>query len=154
MNPSTSDYIAMLTRLDKNKVRDQPTSADVRTSQRESTLHDQIIEYCNSQWPKFKYIHARMDKRSTIQVGAPDFCPIFLPGGKIIIFECKRQGEKCTPEQLAWHKELEMLGHTVHVIYTFSQFLDALDSVLPPQGVSRHPPGHESSPEAKLEGNT
>ncbi len=93
---------------------------------KERELHDEIIRYCDSQWPRWKYIHARMDKRSTIAVGAPDFV-IFTPGNaemhpRVFAIECKRAGQKPTPEQLAWHKEIEMLGHKVHVIYSLAEF--------------------------------
>lgn len=121
MSISKSDYLTMLTRLDKNKVR-EPAKHGPKL---EGDLHQQIIAYCNSQWPKWKYIHARMDKKSTIQKGAPDFV-IFLPG-RVCCVECKRPGEKPTQEQLAWAKEMEMLQHKVHVVTSFEQFLNVVD---------------------------
>ena len=88
----------------------------------ERKLHDQIMWHCDNQWPRWKYIHARMDKRSTIAVGAPDFV-IFLPVSRTLCVECKKKGAKPTTEQLGWHKEMQMLGHKVHVISSIESFL-------------------------------
>lgn len=94
----------------------------------ERKLHEDIMAHCDKQWPRWKYVHARMDKPSTIAVGAPDFV-IFTPGNeemhpRVFAIECKRGGKKPTPEQLAWHKEMEMLGHRVHVVYSMEEFLE------------------------------
>lgn len=89
----------------------------------EIPLHNRIIEYCNLQWPKWKYIHANPTTRSTIQEGCQDFT-VFLPGGRTICIECKAKGGKPTKEQQIWAKEMEMLGHTVHLVFSFDQFLN------------------------------
>lgn len=88
---------------------------------KESDLHDKIIQHCNSQWPRWKYIRARMDQRSTIQAGCQDFT-IFMPCGGLLLVECKRKGGKLSEAQLSWCKELEMLSHTVHVIQSMEEF--------------------------------
>lgn len=119
MTISKAEYLTLLTRLQKNQIREPKEPVE-----RESTLHEQIMKHCDSQWPKWKYLRARMDKRSTIASGAQDFT-IFAPG-RVILCECKRKGEKPTAEQLAWHKELELLGHKVHVVYSFEEFLEAI----------------------------
>jgi hypothetical protein len=92
---------------------------------RERDLHDDIIEFCNAQWPPWKFIHARMDKRSTIAVGAPDFT-VCASGGRVFHIEVKGKTTKTSNEQLAWHKQMEMLGHQVHVVTSMSQFLEAV----------------------------
>ena len=88
----------------------------------ESKLHEQIIQWCNSQWPRCKYVTARMDKPSTLPVGCADFI-IFLGGGKCLVVECKKKGGKLDADQLAWKKEMEMLGWPVHVIRSMDEFL-------------------------------
>ena len=85
-------------------------------------LHQKITQHCDSQWPRWKCIHCRTDKRSTVGVGVHDFT-IYLPGGRLLNVECKTRTGKPTPEQLAWAKELEMLGHTVHVVRSMEEFL-------------------------------
>ena len=98
----------------------QPASGDGVIS--ELPLHDEIIRHCNSQCPRWKYIHARTDQKSTIGVGVHDFT-IFLPGGRVLCIECKTRLGKLTPEQLAWKLEMEMLGHAVHVVRSFQEFI-------------------------------
>jgi hypothetical protein len=91
----------------------------------EGKLHGEIILYCNAQYPRWKVIHSRMDQRSTIAAGAQDFT-IFVPAGRTICVECKAKGKKRTPEQLAWAKEMAMLGHDVHCIYSMAEFLEVV----------------------------
>jgi len=103
--------------------------------QQESELHLQIMAYCDKQWPRGKYTHARMDKRSTLEKGHCDFV-IWLPIREIqwteatpiptryLLIECKRPGQKPDEDQRNWIHEMERLGHTVHVIESFEQFLE------------------------------
>ena len=116
-------------RLNPNLFGYPPRSDDhlvpVDAVQSEGELHDEIIKHCNAQYPRWKVIHARMDQRSTIAVGAQDFT-IFVPAGRTICVECKAKGKKRTPEQLAWAKEMSMLGHDVHCIYSMAEFLEVV----------------------------
>lgn len=98
----------------------QPAPGDGVTS--EFPLHEEIVSYCDSQRPRWKYIHARTDKKSTIGVGVCDFV-LFLPNGKTACIECKSKTGKLSEAQLIWKKEMEMLGHTVHVIRSFQEFV-------------------------------
>ena len=90
--------------------------------EREMPLHDKIMAWCNSQHPRVKYIRARSDRESTIQVGAQDFT-LFLPNGRLLCIECKSATGKLTHEQQAWSKEMEMLGHAVHVVRSMEEFM-------------------------------
>jgi hypothetical protein len=97
------------------------TSADVPAVDDEGELHRQIMAWCDSQWPRVKYRHSRMDRPTRDEIGCEDFT-IFLPAGKTLHVEVKRKGSKQTPEQLAWAAELARLGHTLHVVRSFEQF--------------------------------
>jgi hypothetical protein len=112
--------------LDMQRRVSKPTPAIGREIkgkiERELKLHDDIIRYCNAQWPRWKYIHARTDQRPTIAVGCQDFT-IFAPG-RVLCIECKRADGKPDHDQLIWHKEMEMLGHTVHIVRSLSEFLE------------------------------
>ena len=104
--------------------------------ERESKLHELIIDYCNKQWPKWKYTHARMDKKSTLDKGHCDFVIWFpchlderpktddVPWSKSLCIECKRPGEKLSEDQRNWAHEMAMLGHTVHTVTKFEEFLE------------------------------
>lgn len=86
-------------------------------------LHEKIISYCNSQHPRWKFIHCRTDKKATIEVGSHDFT-VFLPGGNILCVECKAKDGKLSIEQRGWILELKMLGHEVHVVYSLEEFIN------------------------------
>lgn len=89
----------------------------------EIPLHNRIIEHCNSQWPRWKYIHANPSAKSTIQTGCQDFT-LFLPSGRLVCIEVKAKGGKRSEAQNIWAKEMEMLGHTVHLVFSFDQYLN------------------------------
>lgn len=116
-------FNAMEMRLRKPQRASHPDAVE-----RESDLHQQIVDWAKAQWSRVMLIRARMDKMSTIAVGAHDITA-FLPGGKVMCIECKSKGSKLRPEQLAWKLEMERLGHTVHVVYSFAEFQAALASI-------------------------
>ena len=107
----------------EQKLRKPDPTAPPNAVERESKLHEEIMRHCDHQWPRWKYIHCRMDRESTIAVGAPDFV-IALPGGRVIWIECKAKDGKRSVEQLAWATQMEMLGHTVHLVRSFEEFLE------------------------------
>ena len=126
MNPfanwSAADVDAHNARVNPKKILvlpDNPEPIDL-----ESKLHGQIINHCDAQWPPWKYIRARMDKRSTIGNGVHDFT-IFAPG-RVICVECKARNEKLRDDQQIWKKELEMLGIEVHVVRNTEEFLQVV----------------------------
>lgn len=111
--------------LRKSKLQ-WPRRVDSEPAERETGkggLQEMISHWCRSQWPRVKFIQARSDEKSTIAVGAHDFT-IYLPDGVVLSIECKAKGNKISPDQAAWIKELEMLGHKVHVVWSFQEFLD------------------------------
>lgn len=122
---TTSWYMDRQAKERAQKHADDLVDGVVAKVERESKLHERIIDFCNSQWPRWKYIRARMDKKSTIQVGSQDFT-IFASGSRTFCFECKREGEKRTDDQLIWAKEMEMLGFTVHCITRYEHFLETI----------------------------
>jgi hypothetical protein len=90
---------------------------------RESKLHEQIIEYCKTQrWVLF---HSRMDKKTSRVVGEPDFL-IFKPCGQLLLVECKARREKLSEAQQIIKHQLDNMGHPVHVVYSFEEFLTKL----------------------------
>lgn len=113
-----ADYLAMKRRVEAQKP--EPTAA--KDDAPEVLLHNEIIAYCNSQWPRWKFKHNNPAKKSTDTKGSEDFT-IFMPGNRTVHIECKREGTKQDHDQLVWAKELELLGHKVHVVRSFSEFL-------------------------------
>ncbi len=118
VNYSSFDYLNYEARHKK------PVASQSEGVDDESRLHQQIMDYCDAQWPRWKYIRCRMDKRSTIAKGAQDFT-IFAPG-RVLCVECKARNEKPTSDQQIWHKEMEMVGHSVYVVLSFDDFKSTL----------------------------
>jgi hypothetical protein len=133
MGIPTHQYIEMAARLRRGDRRDRQVGRFVEklsaleSGQREIPLHNRIMAHCNSQWPKWKYIRARSDMASTIAVGAQDFT-IFLPGGRVLCVECKSKTGKITPAQRDWEHEMAALGHIVHEVRSFDEFMKLIDA--------------------------
>ncbi len=119
MTFTSLDYQNLLARTAKNNPKADTLGEPV---EHEMKLHDDIMSYCMSRSPRWMFIRARPDKRSTIAVGSPDFV-IFLPCGKVLCVECKSKTGKWSGEQLAWREEMRMLGHELHECRSFDQFL-------------------------------
>ena len=89
---------------------------------RESTLHREIMGFCNAQWPRWKFRHSRMDKKTCEELGTEDFT-IFAPENRTFHFECKAGKGKRTFDQEAWRVEMRQLKHEVHTVHNFAEFL-------------------------------
>lgn len=95
------------------------TFSDVQGCDYESDLHEQIAQVCREKrWP---YVHSRMDMPTTNLKGVADFI-VFMPGGKVLVVECKNKNGKQSPEQLGWQMLIEAVGHKYHLIRSFEEF--------------------------------
>lgn len=107
----------------RRKVKQPESSGE--PCDRESKLRDQILAFCDSQRPRWKVVWARSDKRSTLPVGAHDLT-IFRSGGRTTCIELKTASGKLDTDQTIWKHEMESLGHTVHVVRSWPDFLSAI----------------------------
>ena len=110
---------------DFRKMQERVAQSGHKIEPRESELHKFIREFCNGKWPRWKYLQARSDKRSTIAIGAMDFT-IFMPECRVLLIECKTRTGKLSREQQSWHKEMEMLGQKVYVVRDIASFKQAI----------------------------
>ena len=86
----------------------------------ERDLHEQIFNECRRRgWIAF---HGSMSERTARTLGEPDY-QILADCGRVFLIECKTAKAKLRPEQLAIKCWAEKLGHTVHVVRSFEQFL-------------------------------
>jgi hypothetical protein len=93
---------------------------DKRPDDREASLHYFILEEVRARgWLCF---HGSMAHRSRRTTGEPDF-QILIPGGRLLLVECKTALGKCSDEQLARAAHARKLGHTIHVIRSQREFL-------------------------------
>ena len=94
--------------------------------ERESDLHRLIATVCKLRG--WYFIHSRMDKRTTCNIGAPDFV-IALPGGRTLWVEAKTSRGKMTPEQERARDMLIRLGHRQIVVRSIDEFISDMDRV-------------------------
>ena len=89
----------------------------------ERAIHDQIE--ATLKFKRYFYIHSRMDRATTNQLGTPDFI-IAAPDGRTFWIEVKRKGGKLTPDQSITRHILLALGHKYAVVYSYQDFLEAI----------------------------
>lgn len=85
----------------------------------ESVLHEKISE--DLQRRRWWFCHSRTDKRTTQQLGIPDFI-VAAPLGISWFFECKKKGGKLTKEQNIARHCLLSLDHIYSVIYSMEDY--------------------------------
>lgn len=104
----------------------------------ERTLHEQVMAFCAREG--LRYVNARMDKRSTIRKGWPDFTVfrqfgILHDGGDgpqrrvltlAALLELKAKSGRLSEAQKAVIEELAGAGITVHVCRSYQAALTAL----------------------------
>jgi hypothetical protein len=90
---------------------------------RERDLHDDIQAECERRmwWT----IHSRMDRPTSIGKGVCDFI-IMADGARTIYVECKSKTGKLSDDQRIFITWMKRLGHTVHVVTSFQQFLELI----------------------------
>jgi hypothetical protein len=89
----------------------------------ERNFHDHILQECRArQWIA---LHSRMDQRTGRSLGEPDFI-ILADAGRVFFIECKSAKGKLSTQQQALHAWAAKLGHKVHVVRTFAEFLEVV----------------------------
>lgn len=121
-------YEEILSRNQTNPLRQPASFSPAEKEVGRGGLHQQIMDYCDTAWPRLLYIHARTDKRSTIGVGVSDFT-IFLPGGRTLHLEAKAKNGKPTIDQLSWAAQLDRLNHVHRFCYSYGEFLQILKAL-------------------------
>ncbi len=114
--------------LQSRELKKVISSANIRVASHalESDLHKAIeAELKRRRW---YYVHSRMDKRTTTQLGVTDFI-VAIPGGKTLWCEAKRKGGKLSQEQNITRHILLASGHWHEVVYSIEQFNKLIDTV-------------------------
>jgi hypothetical protein len=89
----------------------------------EKELHELVSGHLRSYG--FPFVHARMDKKSTIAVGWPDFT--VCVHGKFVCFELKTPRGTLSDEQIVYQQQIISGFGDYHVVRSFQEFLDALN---------------------------
>ena len=122
-NLTPMQYALVVERL-KRSTPSREAAGEPAVRLRERDLHDAILVECRRRG--FAVIHARMDRASTIAVGAPDFI-IGMPAGFTLWLEVKGPKGKPTPAQLGWLRHLQKLGHRAHLVRSLDEFLSLVN---------------------------
>ena len=117
---TTADYMAWKARQSPAMRQPVPLPDAV---EREGGLHDKIIAECKRRG--WKYVHSRMDRRTTVGEGVCDFI-IYADGARMFHMEIKALKGKLSMEQRIFITWVEHLGHKVHVITALSEFMEAV----------------------------
>jgi hypothetical protein len=118
MRITSIEYATLLAR---QKRLESPAPAEGIS--RESDLHEQIFAECRRRgWLAF---HGAMSERTARTCGEPDFI-ILADAERVWLIECKTRIGKLSPAQQAISAWAAKLGHTVHVVRSFQEFLDAV----------------------------
>ncbi len=103
--------------------RKKPADETVKQSgvslERESDLHEKIIQELKLR--RYYFVHSRTDKRTTNQIGCPDFL-IYAPFGIALCCEVKRKGSKLSAEQNVVKHVLTALGHRWAMVTSMDEF--------------------------------
>lgn len=95
---------------------------------KESELHEQIFAECRRRgWIA---LHGAMSERTHRTAGEPDFVILrgrtFEMHPTVLFVECKTRTGKLSMEQSAMIHHAKRLGHTIHVVRSFEEFLKLL----------------------------
>src|ERR1700744_3829064 len=118
VNYSPIEYEALRRRQTNRNVRHQNMLSALDAQDRnesESALHNAILDYCKAR--RWAVIHGRMDKRSGVTPGAPDF--VIFATRELLIVECKTKTGKQTTEQRAFQMMVEGEGYKYHLVRSF-----------------------------------
>jgi len=117
-----ADYLAMLQRM-APKAPPPATPQKPGTIEHERDLHEQIRAECiHRGWLAF---HGSMAHATHRTIGEPDFV-ILRDTGRLLLVEAKARQGKLNTEQLALRAWAEKLGHQVHIVRSFQEFLAIL----------------------------
>ena len=139
MRMTALEYAAYLHRQQNSEETQSTEGVD-----RESDLHDAIIADCRRRG--WIVIHSRMDRATTTAKGVPDFL-IFADRARVFLFEAKRQNGKLTPEQQGFAMAADMLGFTVHVVRSFSEYWKIVEGETKPQQLQVTSASESSGPD-------
>lgn len=124
MATTNQQYLDMLSRLNRNKIRGE-SSDDMEGCEKESELHADILRYC--QQHGWIALHGSMAHRAMRTKGEFDFS-ILADGGRVFFIEAKTATGKLSPEQAGMILWAEKLGHKPAVVRSFDEFLTLINN--------------------------
>lgn len=116
-----AEYLAFLARAPSRVAHIDRNAADD-----EAELHEAIRAECaRREWIP---LHGSMAHKTYRTIGESDFCCL-LPKGLVLFVECKTKTGKLSLHQLAMQAHMRKLGHQMHVVRSFAEFLRLIDGI-------------------------
>jgi hypothetical protein len=109
------NIVACMALAEQAKVLARERKAELRRELDEQKQFAGILRKLKKQGEQLHYVWPRGDKRSTIQIGHPDFS-IWLPNGRTALFEFKLSSGRFSLEQEETIALLRNLGHHVCIV--------------------------------------
>lgn len=128
MSITESQFLEMTKRIADRRRKTSEEEPKRRRSQgeaMEAKVQEDILTWCRIQWPRWKVLYARTDKKTTIPQGCQDLT-VFGPFPLCVLVECKSAKGKRRPDQLSWATEMEGLGWKVEVARSLEDFFLAV----------------------------
>lgn len=94
---------------------------------RESDLHKFILAECGRR--NLVAFHGSTAHATHRTLGEPDFV-ILLPGGRVLLVECKTRSGRLSEDQIEVMTRAALLQHRIHVVRSFSEFHSVLRTAL------------------------
>lgn len=91
----------------------------------EACLHNDILIYCKAH--RWIALHGSMAHKTFRVPGEPDYI-LLASDGRTFFIECKKLGGKPSQDQQAMIAWAASLGHTIHLVHTYSEFLDVVET--------------------------
>jgi hypothetical protein len=120
MDMTSADLQAIEARRAAKRAAKMPRLFPAQGCDDEGELHRQILDECKRRgWIVF---HGSMAHSTFRTPGEPDMVCLTDNGGLLLI-EAKTRTGKLSPDQQAIHAWARKLGHTVHVVRSFEEFV-------------------------------
>lgn len=101
-----------------------PDAISSTATKSERDLHNRIIDFCRSKG--WIYLHGSMAFATARTVGEPDFT-ILADRRRVFFIECKTEMGKLSLAQQSLHAWAKKLGHDIHTVRSFDDFLTAVE---------------------------
>lgn len=86
----------------------------------EKEIHRLILLECHRRG--FLALHGSMAHKTHRTAGEPDVV-ILMPEGRVLFVEAKTRSGRISEEQEAFANKAQLLGHTVHIVRSFEEFI-------------------------------